>query len=293
MAEILPLVQVLRAVLKEDRNFLSRREDLLVAMEKRVTSDLIRDYRSFQKAIQGSMVGEMFLAADNGSFEEQEQVRTQALAELMSLGMQERAAKRVIETIAQSLEWLEIDDEVDTEIIDDVKPEPMAEHSEDNVVTETDAVVYLPSDEETENNVLTNVQVPATVPEKQVERRLSWACSCGRMDNHGNFCVNCGISRDKGEVDPAIFWNCICGQHNNKGKFCVHCGRSRQEGKQLPGTLPHVWACQCGHRGNTGDFCTNCGTTRTKGEVEMWSCACGFQENTGNFCTNCGRPRYS
>lgn len=285
MEERLPLAEALRAVLAEDRTLLARREDLLAAMEQRVTPALMRDYRSFQKAIQGSTVGEMVLAADGASVEERKSVCAQAMEVLGGLGMQERAALRVVGTLVQGLGWSDEPAEEPEE------PERMAfddlpEDFDDVPHQDADAVIDLPAAE------VSPVLDVASSPAAPVEARaLSWTCRCGHVGNQGNFCVRCGTSRAEGEADPAAFWACICGHHGNKGNFCVHCGRSRAEGEQTPERPSLIWVCRCGHHGNAGKFCTNCGASRAEGEVETWACACGYQENTGNFCTNCGRPR--
>ena len=112
MAERLPLAEVLRAVLAEDRTLLARREDLLAAMEQRVTPGLMRDYRSFQKAVQSSTVGELFLTADGASIEAQGNIRIQVMKILRNLGMQTRAAYRVEETFAQALGWPSVSTQV-------------------------------------------------------------------------------------------------------------------------------------------------------------------------------------
>lgn len=285
MAERLPLGEVLRAVLAEDRTLLARREDLLAAMEQRVTPGLMRDYRSFQKAIQGSTVGEMLLAADGASAEERERVCAQAIEVLDGLGMQERAALRVVRTLVQGLGW---SDESAEESEDPARMafDDLPEDFDDVPYQDADAAIDAPAAEV--SPVFDASPLPAVSTGGQAH---SWICRCGHTGNQGNFCVRCGTSRAEGEVDPAAFWTCICGHHGNKGNFCVHCGRSRAEGEQTPERPSLIWACRCGHHGNTGKFCTNCGASRAEGEVEMWACACGYQENTGNFCTNCGRPR--
>lgn len=105
MSEKFPLAGILRAVLAEDRTLLSRREELLAAMEQRVTPELMHHYRSFQQAIQSSRIGELFLSVDGASRKEKESVRLQSRQILQALGMQKRAALRVEETIARALDW--------------------------------------------------------------------------------------------------------------------------------------------------------------------------------------------
>ena len=56
---------------------------------------------------------------------------------------------------------------------------------------------------------------------------LGWTCSCGKTDNRGKFCENCGQPKpsDAG-------WTCSCGKVN-QGKFCVDCGKKKPEGAPL------------------------------------------------------------
>ncbi len=56
---------------------------------------------------------------------------------------------------------------------------------------------------------------------------LGWTCSCGKQDNRGKFCQECGLPK------PALDgWTCACG-HVNQGKFCQECGRKKPEGAPL------------------------------------------------------------
>lgn len=56
---------------------------------------------------------------------------------------------------------------------------------------------------------------------------LGWNCSCGKTDNRGRFCQECGLPK------PALDgWTCACGSVN-QGKFCQDCGRKKPEGAPL------------------------------------------------------------
>ncbi len=56
---------------------------------------------------------------------------------------------------------------------------------------------------------------------------LGWTCSCGKEDNRGKFCTECGVPK------PAeAGWTCSCG-HVNQGKFCSECGMKKPEGAPL------------------------------------------------------------
>ncbi len=60
-----------------------------------------------------------------------------------------------------------------------------------------------------------------------MQNMMGWTCSCGRKDNRGKFCQECGLPK------PALDgWTCSCG-HVNQGKFCQECGRKKPEGASL------------------------------------------------------------
>ena len=51
-----------------------------------------------------------------------------------------------------------------------------------------------------------------------------WTCSCGKADNKGKFCMECGTKK------PAdAGWTCSCGTVN-QGKFCMECGTRKPAG---------------------------------------------------------------
>lgn len=56
---------------------------------------------------------------------------------------------------------------------------------------------------------------------------LGWTCSCGKEDNRGKFCSECGAKKPE---DAG--WTCSCGAVN-KGKFCPECGSKKPAGAPL------------------------------------------------------------
>ena len=75
-------------------------------------------------------------------------------------------------------------------------------------------------------NAMAQNSMGAAQPQMQAPI-LGWTCSCGKNDNRGKFCAECGSPKP-----AAAGWTCSCGQVN-QGKFCPNCGSKKPEGAPL------------------------------------------------------------
>lgn len=104
------------------------------------------------------------------------------------------------------------------------------------------------------------MQAPGTSAATAGGAVLGWTCSCGKSDNRGKFCIECGQPKPE-----AAGWTCSCG-HVNQGKFCSECGSPKPAGAPL-------YKCdKCGWEpedpANPPKFCPECGDAFDENDIK-------------------------
>lgn len=102
--------EVLETLLRDDRQILGRRDELLEKLNEHIGGAYWRDYVPIRIAIQDNDIGELLLVADNGTFEEKETAKDEAMDRLLRANMQEKRAKFVVNAIVKALHWSDKDE---------------------------------------------------------------------------------------------------------------------------------------------------------------------------------------
>lgn len=170
------IVRELRQHLVKDRTQLMRHEELLDSLQ--IPMSEMKDYRLLERALRDTPIGDWLLAADQGDSEARAQAKQRGVQALLEQGMQEQAAARIVNILAEALDW------------------------EKTGTTAREA--------STERTPASSAAGPEVAPPSAVstttESVSSWDCACGQKGNTDAFCVNCGRPRPQGgsQARPSV-----------------------------------------------------------------------------------------
>ena len=92
---------ILREVLAEDKSLLCRRDELIVALEKKIPPNKSRDFASIKRALSFN-VGEKFFVGEDA---DREATKAEVAKILKEGGLQEARVNFVVETFVKALDW--------------------------------------------------------------------------------------------------------------------------------------------------------------------------------------------
>ena len=170
--------EILHDLLKEDKNLLLRREELVRRMEPLVAGRFIRNLRPIENALQ-QKVGEIFLSADGGDREQRLEAAETSRKVLLKSGMQEKRVLYVLKALETALEW-------------DREPAPPEKGPGTSAGVSLGKQEKPHETEEAEPGIAPAVD--ETVPlyqESSFREEDAWVCSCGTL-NRTPTCTWCG-----------------------------------------------------------------------------------------------------
>ena len=206
--EKMGLQEALESVLAEDKQLLGKNDELLSKLR-----DLMdwHEFSRLKNALQDANVGEILLAADQGSEDEKNAAMEKALASLPNMDGEKTQA--IVDAMTGALHWGKEEVPAEAEEAEDIPAEEETEELLDEVAAEAGV--------ETDTE-----KVPEEAPQ---ETPATWDCACGRKNNTGKFCPACGKPQETTTSQIRDdSWSCpACGRQGNKGKFCGSCGRPK------------------------------------------------------------------
>ncbi|WP_037353223.1 hypothetical protein [Selenomonas sp. FC4001] len=191
--------EALEALLKEDRQILGRKDELIEKLEPKLEGVDQRYINALKKAFQQHDIGELLLAADQGPEEDQEKARIDAEERLKSGNMQEKRIDSVMSILIGALRW-GVEEEESTE---ESESETMEDHA-----------------------LLQEPQTWDCYCGKS-ENKGPFCTACGKTQAESEAAV-----KRAAEESTIAGWTCgQCGRQGNKGKFCAGCGAPQKENK--------------------------------------------------------------